>query len=88
MGTMRLVVDAPGQRLPEEVGIEWLPELLADPDNRLRLDLIYGMNSEHLVSPAEWKLGFRRGRRFPRVHGGLGIHPLKAAALALKRRPS
>ncbi len=39
MGTMRLVVDAPGERRPVEVGVERLGELLADPEKRLWLDI-------------------------------------------------
>lgn len=39
MGTIRLVVDAPGQRLPVEASVDRLPELLADPANRLWVDV-------------------------------------------------
>ncbi len=39
MGTMRLVVDVPGQALPVEVGADTLREMLADPENRLWLDI-------------------------------------------------
>jgi magnesium transporter len=39
MGTMRLVLDAPGHSSPAEVGVDRLGELLADCDNRLWLDI-------------------------------------------------
>jgi len=39
MGTMRLVVDGGDQSLPAEVGVERLGQLLADPENRLWLDI-------------------------------------------------
>lgn len=39
MGTMRLVVDPRDRELPVEVGVERLGELLADPENRLWLDI-------------------------------------------------
>ena len=39
MGTIRLVVDGPEEGAPVEVGVERLPELLADTRNRLWLDI-------------------------------------------------
>jgi hypothetical protein len=39
MGTMRLVVDAPGGGAPSEVDVERLGELLGDTRNRLWLDI-------------------------------------------------
>ena len=39
MGTIRLVVDGPEEGAPAEVGVERLPELLADTRNRLWLDI-------------------------------------------------
>lgn len=39
MGTMRLVVDAPGRDLPAEEPVERLAELLAVPEHRLWLDI-------------------------------------------------
>lgn len=39
MGSMRLVLDTGHQSLPCEVPVERLPELLADRENRLWLDL-------------------------------------------------
>lgn len=39
MGTVRLVVDAAGQDKPSEADIERLLDLLADPGNRLWLDI-------------------------------------------------
>lgn len=39
MGTMRLVVDAGGDHAPAEVGVERLGDLLAQPENRLWLDV-------------------------------------------------
>ncbi|HEU4882156.1 MAG TPA: magnesium transporter CorA family protein [Longimicrobium sp.] len=39
MGAMRLVVDAGGDRAPAEVGVEGLADLLAQPENRLWLDV-------------------------------------------------
>jgi len=39
MGTIRLVMDGPGQNAPAEVAPERLPQLLADPDHRVWLDI-------------------------------------------------
>jgi hypothetical protein len=39
MGTTRLVLDGRDHRLPVEVGVERLGELLADRQNRLWLDI-------------------------------------------------
>lgn len=39
MGTMRLVVDVGDQSVPAEFGVERLGELLAEPENRLWLDI-------------------------------------------------
>src|SRR5918992_6181899 len=39
MGTTRLIVDGPGFTMPTEVGVDRLSELLANPKNRLWLDI-------------------------------------------------
>jgi magnesium transporter len=39
MGTTRLIVDGPGFTVPTEVGVDRLSELLANPKNRLWLDI-------------------------------------------------
>jgi magnesium transporter len=39
MGSMRLVVDGPGFTVPTDVGVDRLSELLANPKNRLWLDI-------------------------------------------------
>jgi magnesium transporter len=39
MGTTRLIVDGPGFNVPTEVGVDRLSELLANPKNRLWLDI-------------------------------------------------
>ena len=47
---------------------------------------IYGMNFEHLFPPSEWKYGFLLVVGIAGLHGGVGLHPLEAAALAVATR--